>query len=171
MRYWIRRDTLSYELSEDDMSFMGYTEVTKRPDVYSEIYSWSFEEGRWVPDRAALRNAIAVRRFEVETGGVYVENYRIDTTDRGKLMLMMAASRAETLPEGTLVSWKIDNDNYTAFTPAQIIDLKNKVCDFIGQCFEYERQLADRIIRQDFDVSEITEGWPNGVIKLDVTAA
>lgn len=166
MRYWIRRDTLSYELSEDDMSFMGYVEVTKRPDVYPEVYSWSFSESRWVADREALRVAIAQRRYDVETAGVYVGDFRIDTTDRGKLMLVMAASRAESLPEGTLVSWKISNDSYTSFTPAQIIALKNEVCDYIGQCFEHERVLADRIIRQDFDVAEIATGWPSNLITL-----
>lgn len=167
MRYWISRDGSEYVASEDDLrSLMNYVEVTQRPELYTDVWQWSFEDSKWILNVAAVQQAIADRRYEVETAGVYVDGNLISTTDRSKLLLMMAADRVKDSTDTLDIKWKIANDHYVSFTPAQIQTLKTKVCDYIGACFVYESQLIDRINRQDFDISELNTGWPDNVIAL-----
>ena len=166
MRYWINPENQSYELSDDDLTQIGFIEVTERPSPYSEVYHWNAEDQQWVIDSVSLAQAIAARRYEVETGGVYYNNRHIDTSDRSKTLLMMTRARCENVAGPFMINWKICESEYLTLSATDFMTLSGKVCDFIGQCFDSEAALLDRSIRLDFSVEELNTSWPSNIITL-----
>lgn len=164
MRYWLDKTTQNYEFSTDDMSFVGYTEVTERPSLYPSMYKWDFERQVWVIDYDLAVKTIADRRYEVETSGVYYNNERIDTSDRGKSMLTLAGVRATGMDPAAVIDWKVENGRYIPLTAEQILFLQTAIAIFIGKTFDHERALLERCTRLDFDPAELNTGWPDAVI-------
>lgn len=166
IRYWLHRNNLNYEISSDDMTRYGYMEVTERPSPYSGAYVWDVSESVWKIDQEQAIKAIALRRYEVENGGVYYNNKRFDTTDRGKVLLTMTRNRCANLAVDTSVKWKFGDGDYSEFTALELLTIADKVADFIGACFDHEAMLVDRVIRKDFSMEELITGWPSPIIEI-----
>ena len=51
MRYWILRDGTQYTPSFDDLSQLGFVEITEQPTQYPDLWYWDFTQNAWVLDK------------------------------------------------------------------------------------------------------------------------
>lgn len=163
MRYWVRQDTGAYELSEDDMSRFGYTEVTERPAEYPEMWRWSFENGMWVVDKTAAKPAITQKCFDRETSGVVYGEHTFSTDDRNKILLTMMALQAARDNTKTYSCKTIDGE-FVDLSATDLLLLVDGISDYTQGCLLREKTLLVELQGDDFSAAAMDEGWPSNII-------
>lgn len=163
MRYWIRQDTMAYELSDDDMSRFGYIEVTERPSTYSDMWTWSFESWSWVVNKESAKKVISQKCFDLETSGVVYEEHTFGTDDRNKILLTMMALQA-TRDNTKVFSCKTADGEFVDISATDIQLLVDGISDYTQACLLREKDLLVQLSGDDFSVEAMDEGWPSNII-------
>jgi hypothetical protein len=91
-------------------------------------------------------NEVALQRWEVETGGVVLGNLFIKTDHQTRNELAGNRLRALEDPNYVIENWKLGDGAFVTLTAKQIIAIDSAVNAHVQNCFNIERQLADRIL-------------------------
>ncbi|MBE5221588.1 DUF4376 domain-containing protein [Pectobacterium sp. A113-S21-F16] len=159
MRYWLRLDNMQYEISGDDMSLWGYTEVPKKPEPHPEIYNWDINTWGWVVGEQLARDAIALSRYERETAGITFNGNKFHTTDRSKTMLCGAAIKC-LRDENKTFYWKTIDGQFIELSSVDILALHDVVIGYVESCFSREQSLVNSLLLNQLTAEMIDEGWP-----------
>lgn len=116
------------------------------------------------PDKtkAQLIDAVAARRYDVETAGITLMGKQISTTRESQTML---AAAIQSLSLGLIeyTNWKDGNEwvqvDLTTLTP-----IARAVANHVSNCFTAEMQHCQAINQlteqSDIDTYDINQGWP-----------
>lgn len=163
LRYWLRLDDMGYEISADDMSYMGYTEVTKKPEPHSEIYIWDINTWDWAIDLSKAKASIKQVQLQKETAGVTLNDQTFGGNDREKLLLIMFASKAVRDTEHTFYLETVEGVR-VQLTSTEIITLHDKVIDHTEFCFNRAAELEQALDAGTLTPEMIDEGWSAPVV-------
>lgn len=163
MRYWIRQDTMGYELSEDDLSRFGYIEVTERPADHPSMWQWSFDSWSWIVNKEAAKEVIAQKCLDNENAGVVFDGHNIDTSDRSKLLLTMMVMQAGRDATKTYTLKTIDGQ-FVEIDATDLVLLVDGISDYTQGCLLREKDLLIELQGEDFSVTAMDEGWPSNII-------
>jgi hypothetical protein len=105
-----------------------------------------------------LRDALAAKRWAVETGGTTWNTWPVATgrDDRISLDAEYNAAKDAVRTDGEM--WKFADGQFRALTNAQVIDMALAVRTFVKNCFAVEGQKL-QLIAQGLDPA-IDAGWP-----------
>ncbi|EEE42850.1 DUF4376 domain-containing protein [Roseibium alexandrii] len=110
--------------------------------------------------RQLQKEALAAKRWEVETGGLILNGVLIDTSRESQAMINGAYAQAQRKKDapGYMINFK-GRDGWVSLTADQMINIGEAVGDFVQACFDHERSLSDLIDQSDTSV-DINAGWP-----------
>jgi hypothetical protein len=98
--------------------------------------------------KGSLKRLLSKTRWEKETSEVYVNvngNSRIfKITERSKTSLL-SVNIAAIADNSLVTNFKFDDGVYETLTSSQVIELYQKVNNYIQQCFDAERNFAETI--------------------------
>ncbi|PWD68401.1 hypothetical protein DF215_16110 [Pectobacterium versatile] len=160
LRYWLRLDIMEYVSSGDDLTFLGYIEVPKKPEPHPEIYTWDVNTWGWVISEQLTRDAIALSRYERETAGITFNGNQFHTTDRSKTMLCGAAIKC-LRDENKTFNWKTIDGKFIDLSSADILALHDAVIDYVESCFSREQSLINSLLQNELTAEMIDESWPS----------
>lgn len=158
LRYWLRLDDMGYEISADDMSYMGYTEVPKKPEPHSEIYIWDINAWNWAIDLSKAKASIKQVQLQKETAGVILNDQTFGASNREKLLLIMFASKAERVSTHTFYLETIEGVR-VQLAGNDVIALRDKVIDHTEFCFNRAAELEQTADAGVLTPEMIDEGW------------
>lgn len=165
MRYWIRPDGSDYSPSMDDMSRMGYIEVTVKPEVYSSLWDWSFDTNAWVLNTPRFIAQLAANRYQHEIAGLTIDGKTYDTDDRARvaLMALITYGKPETV-------YKLADGSYETLTLDQIKALFDHVMDHTISCYAHEKVIREFVDEGLHTVEMLDDDWPSNVIETTPAA-
>jgi hypothetical protein len=112
------------------------------------------------------KDLIATKRWEVETGGLYLNGMFVNTEDRSKTLLNGSAIKAMRNPAYVL-RWKTPT-GFIDLPSEQVLYIADAVADFVQDCFDREDELLAALEAGTFTEAMLAEGWPsNGTIPND----
>lgn len=155
MRYWIKNDGSDYSLSQDDMSRLGYIEITERPATYPDMWKWDFAASKWEMDKARYLTQLAVNRLKHEQGGIVVDGKQYDTTDRSRIALIALVQYA---PE--TVEYKMVDGSYVSLTVDDVKALFDKMMAFTLLCFAQEKVVREAVTADTHTIEMLDNDWP-----------
>lgn len=112
--------------------------------------------------KTAKIEALAAKRWTVETGGISVNGVNVNTDRESYGLILGAIKRAERQPE-VIIEFKGAN-GWVLLTKSEIDFIGDLVGDHVQACFSHERTLSDAITAAPdtaaLDTIDITAGWP-----------
>lgn len=109
--------------------------------------------------RQALVSSIAARRWQAETGGIYVAGMHIETDDRSKALITGSAIKAMRSDAYTL-NWKTP-EGFIQIPAEQVLAMADAVSDHVQACFNREADLIEALEAGTLTEAMLEEGWPN----------
>lgn len=161
MRYWIRPDGTDYSPSTDDMSRMGYIEVTEMPSVYSSLWVWNFATNQWDLDTGRYIAQLAANRYTHEISGITVDGKQYDSDDRARVALIALITYA---PAETV--YKLADGSYETLTLDQVKALFGRVMEHTLACYAHEKVIREFIDEGLHTVEMLDEDWPSTILSL-----
>jgi hypothetical protein len=130
------------------------------------------ENGNWVirtalPTFEQLKatkfNALASKRWQVETGGVTFNGLSLATDVTSQTKYIGAVVGAQIDPTAVL-NWKMADGTFVELDATEITEIAMAVRAHIQACFDKEAELRELIElaedQEDLDAIDITVGWP-----------
>lgn len=172
--------SLSSEPAVEDLAMLGYAVVaeTERPagDVVTEgqpalidggwYQTWEVREftadeqaERATQRREEMSQQIADRRWQAEVAGITINDMRIDTDDRSKLLINGAALEAVIDPS-YVMQWKTPA-GFVPLDAEQVKAVARAVRAHVQACFNREAELLGALEAGTFTLDMLEEGWPN----------
>lgn len=110
-----------------------------------------------------LIDAVAARRYEIETAGIVINGKKISTTRESQTML---ASAFQSLSAGLIpfTNWK-DNGEWIRVDLATLTPIASAVANHVSNCFTAEMQHCQAIhllnTQSELDAYDVNQGWPH----------
>lgn len=109
-------------------------------------------------DRAATAALIASVRYEQEVRGIFFREMPVDTDDRSKSLIAVAALKAIRTPDYVL-NWKTSS-GFVELDAAQVLEMADAVTEHVQACFDREAALLVALADGSFGEAMLREGWP-----------
>lgn len=123
-------------------------------------YALTLTPAAFVVNSDQLFAAIAERRWQAETGGLYLQGTFVNTEDRSKTLLNGSALKAMRNPAYVL-RWKTP-EGFVELTAEQVLYFADAVADFVQACFDREEELQLAVVNNTYTDSMLHSGWPTG---------
>lgn len=107
-----------------------------------------------------IKSRVASVRYQQEISGLTIDGHPFYTDRETQMKLMAASLRAQTNPDYS-VNWKLADGSFSKFTSNQIIEITNKIADYVQACYERESELVKEIDEGTYTEQMINTGWPN----------
>lgn len=107
---------------------------------------------------AELLDAIAAKRYAVETGGITVQGMPIDTA-RDSQNLITGAALAADRDKTYTVKWKTVS-GFVELSADQLLALADAVRKHVQACFNREADLAAAVAAGTYKAEMLDQGWP-----------
>lgn len=101
---------------------------------------------------------IAETRYAHEVRGIVFRGMLVDTDDRSKSLIAMAAAKAVRAPDFVL-NWKT-SAGFVELDAAQVLDMADAVTEHVQACFGREAALLNLLAAGSFSADMLVEGWP-----------
>ncbi|MDW3181781.1 DUF4376 domain-containing protein [Roseobacter sp.] len=109
-------------------------------------------------------DALALKRWQVQNGGVEVAGTPIPTDAETRATLTAARVLINEDPLYSIPKWKVSKGVYISLTSVQIIGISDAVAQHIQACFDHEGTLSDQVMaaidETALDAIDIEDGWP-----------
>lgn len=151
----------------------GEVEYTDKPnEIITVLPDWALTAIQVKDDLTAQREAddlaaynspegkkerIAQKRWEVETGGIVLNNMEIDTSRQSQALLTGAVTAAQIDPTIT-VKWKLGNGSIV-MDKAQLEAVAMSVRNHIQACFDREIELIEAVDAGTYTEAMLEQGW------------
>ena len=116
--------------------------------------------GVWVEGgvRPLNAEAIATRRYQAEVAGITINDMRVETDDRAKLLINGAAVEA-MLDADYAMQWKT-SEGFIELTGAQVIGIARAVRAYVQACFDREAELLAALDNGTLTEEALAAFWP-----------
>jgi hypothetical protein len=113
--------------------------------------------------KAEKLNALADKRWEVETGGITFGSFKLATDVTSQTKYIGAVVGAQIDPT-SIVNWKMDDGTFVELNATEITEIAMIVRSHIQACFDKEAELRGLIEastnKDDLDAIDINVDWP-----------
>jgi len=115
------------------------------------------------PTKAQLLDRAAAKRWEIETGGITLNNAPIPTDERTRGVLTAAYVKAQADANYVITDWKVGPGTYTTLDAATIIAMANAVEAHVQACFTANKIVDAKINNDTYTTMAQIDGaveWP-----------
>ena len=115
------------------------------------------------PTKAQLLDRAAAKRWEIETGGIILNDAPIPTDERTRGVLTAAYVKAQADAAYLITDWKIGPGTYTTLDAATIIAMANAVEAHVQACFSANKAVDAKINDNTYTTMAQVDGaveWP-----------
>lgn len=105
------------------------------------------------------RANVATQRYEKEIAGILIDGLPFYTDRETQMKLIAASLRAQITPDYS-INWKLSNGDFKNFSSDEIVEISNKVGDYVQACYNRESELVKEISEGTYTEDMLSIGWP-----------
>lgn len=141
-----------------ELEFAAHADDTEEHGRLLHAYGLALGPLEYVETVTEQKQAIANKRWEVETGGLTLQGVYVNTEDRSKTLLNGAALKAMR-NAAYVLRWKTPT-GFIDLSSEQVLAFADAVADFVQVCFDREDELMAAVDAGTYNDTMLHLGWP-----------